>query len=222
MGNPVAVILGVGPGLGAASARAFGAAGYDVALISRRESALAEVGAGLQGEGITAGWTAADAGDPAALSSAVARLGGHAERIDVLHYNAVAFRPARAGELTPDQLLADLAVGTAGLLAATAAARPLMRPGSVVLATGSVAADRPMASAASLGVQKAALRNLVAALDSDLRRDGIRAASVTVNGTIRAGTAFDPGRIAEVFVRLAASSAGSAEGDWRTEVPYDG
>jgi NADP-dependent 3-hydroxy acid dehydrogenase YdfG len=219
MSSPVAVILGVGPGLGAASARAFGAAGYDVALIARSEATLAEIGAGLQGEGITAGWTTADAGDPAAVHSAVARLGGHAERIDVLHYNAVAFRALRAGELTPAQLLTDLAVGAAGLLAATAAARPLMRRGSVVLATGSVAADRPMASAASLGVQKAALRNLVAALDGDLRPDGIRAASVTVNGTISAGTAFDPGRIAEVFVRLAAAPR---QDDWRTEVPYDG
>lgn len=221
MANPVAVIVGAGPGLGAAVGRAFGRAGYDVALIARTEATVGVIGERLQSEGITAGWAAADAGDPQQLRAAVERLGRHAGRIDVLHYNAVAFRPTPAGELTAAQLLEDLGVGAAGLLTAVAAAQPLMPPGSAVLATGGGTADRPMRSAASLGVQKAALRNLVGALDKDLRAAGIRAASVTVHGTIAEGTPFAPDLIAEVFVRLAAEAPTVGE-DWRTEVAYKG
>ena len=67
-----------------------------------------------------------------------------------------------------------------------------MRAGARVTATGSMAADRPWNEAASLGVQKAGLRNLVRSIDTTLEPDGIRAVSVTVNGTLGAGTAFDP------------------------------
>jgi NAD(P)-dependent dehydrogenase (short-subunit alcohol dehydrogenase family) len=155
------------------------------------------------------------------LTAAIQRLGQHAGRIDVLHYNPVAFRAARPSQLTAQELLEDLAVGTAGLLTAAAAARPLMRAGSCILATGSLAADRPMASAASLGVQKAALRNLMITLDRDARKDGVRAASVTVRGTIAAGTPFDADRVAAVFVELAAMAAGGGD-DWRAEVAFDG
>jgi NAD(P)-dependent dehydrogenase (short-subunit alcohol dehydrogenase family) len=221
VGNPLALIVGAGPGLGAALARRYAGAGHDVALVARSESKLAGIGEQVRSAGVEAGWTAADVSDAGALRAAVARLGEHAGRIDVLHFNVVAFRAARVKELTAADLLDDLAVGAASLLTAVDAARPLMSAGSVVLATGSVTADRPMPSAVSLGVQKAALRNLVAALDRDLRRDGIRAASVTVRGTIAAGTPFDPDRIAEVFVQLSANAANAGD-EWRTEVPYTG
>ena len=219
--NPLALVVGAGPGLGAAVAGGLGAAGYDVALVARSESKLAEIGGALQSAGVRAGWAAADVADAAALEAAVSRLGEQAGRIDVLHYNVVAFRSARVQQLNAADLLDDLAVGAASLLTAVSAVRPLMSPGGVVLATGSVAADRPMPSAASLGVQKAALRNLVAALDRDLRKDGIRAACVTVRGTIAPGTAFDPERIAEVFVALATNAVNAGD-DWQTEVAYTG
>ena len=221
MTNPVAVVVGVGPGLGSAVASQFGRAGYDVALLARTQSRVTAIGEQLQAEGVTAGWTTADVADAAELSAAVARFGEHSGSIDVLHYNPVAFRPVPAGRLTAQELLDDLAIGTAGLLTAAAAARPFMGAGSVVLASGSVAADRPMRSAASLGVQKAALRNLVGALDRDLRTDGIRAASLTVRGTLERGTAFDPDLVAAVFVRLAQQAREGVE-DWRSEVTYDG
>jgi NADP-dependent 3-hydroxy acid dehydrogenase YdfG len=221
MTNPVAVIVGVGPGLGAAAARCFGRAGYDVALVARTQSKLSAIAAELEAAGITAGWAPADIADAEALTAAIERFGEHTGRIDVIHYNAVAFRPARATELSADQLLADLAVGTAGLLSAVAAGRQLMGPGSCVLATNSSTADRPMRSAASHGVQKAALRNLVDVLDRELRGDGIRAASITVKGTLAVGTPFDPDRVAAAIVALAAAAPAAGD-DWRTDVPYTG
>lgn len=221
MENRVAVIVGAGPGLGAAVARKLGRAGFAIALIARNEQRLTELGEALQAEDITTGWTAVDVADSDQLAAAVTRFGGFSGQIDVLHHNAVAFRSAAASGLSATDLLADLSVGTASLLTAVSAALPFMQAGGLVLATGGGSADHPMTSAASLGVQKAALRNLMLALDQDLRARGIRAASLTVNGTIAAGTPFDPDRIADAFAALVAD-AGSAGDDWQTEVPYNG
>jgi hypothetical protein len=79
-----------------------------------------------------------------------------------------------------------------------------------------MAADEPWHEAASLGVQKAGLRNLVQSLDATLAPEGVRAVSVTVRGTLAAEGAFSPERVAEA-VRAAASQD---EGEWRSEMPY--
>ena len=218
MSNPVAVVVGVGPGLGSAVARRFGRAGYDVALIARTGSVLTEIGEAMQADGVTAGWTTVDITDAAAFAAAVERFGGHGGRIDALHFNPSAYTDKTALDLTPDEMLADLNLGVASLLTAVQAARPFMSSGARITATGGATADRPWARAASLGAQKAALRNLVSALDSALAADGIRAASITVNGTIAVGTPFDPALIADAVYETHMTPSDS----WRTEVPYDG
>ena len=219
MTNKVIVIVGAGPGLGSAVARAFGSQGYDVALVARNPEKLEALRTSLQELGITTGWSAADVTDSKALAAAVERFGGHAGHIDALHFNPSIFTPKSAAELSAEELLSDLAGGAAAILTAAQAARPFMSAGSVILATGSINADRPWTTVASLGVQKAALRNLVTALDQSLRSEGIRAASVTINGTLAEDTEFAPDRIAEVFVKLA-ERARTAGQDWQTVVPY--
>jgi hypothetical protein len=86
---------------------------------------------------------------------------------------------------------------------------PYLSEGARIRATGGGSADRPWSSAASLGVQKAALRDLVAALDSQLESDDIRGMSLTVAGTVQAGTPFAPHRIADAF--LAATTTAEVE-----------
>ena len=103
-------------------------------------------------------------------------------RIDVLHFNPSAYREKDPLELTVPELLEDVALGVGALLTAVQAARPFLVAGSRVSVTGSMAADRPWHGAASLGVQKAGVRNLVHSLDATLAPDGIRAVSVTVRG----------------------------------------
>ena len=92
-----------------------------------------------------------------------------------------------------------------------------MTSGARVTATGSMAADAPWHEAASLGVQKAGLRNPVRSIDATLAPDGIRAVSVTVNGLGR-GTRFDPDLVADA---LYAASRQDPEA-WLSEPPYDG
>jgi NAD(P)-dependent dehydrogenase (short-subunit alcohol dehydrogenase family) len=218
MSSPVIVVVGAGPGLGAAVARRFGGEGYAVALIARSPGPLEALGKALQGEGITVGWTPVDITDERGVSEAVTRFGGFTGHIDVLHFNPSAFRQENPLVLTPDHLLYDVRVGVASLLTSLQAARPFMSEGSRITVTGSMAADQPWHEAASLGVQKAALRNLVLSIDKTLEPDGIRAVSLTVNGTLAPDTPFSPDRVADAIFRTANQPAE----DWRREVAYDG
>lgn len=197
MSNPVLLVVGAGPGLGAAVARRFGREGYDVALVARSEERLTALGEALQAEGVTAGWTAVDVTDEDALRAAVTRFGARAGHLDVLHFNPSAFRQQNPLSLSPDELLDDLRLGVAPLLTLVQAARQFLRSGSRIVATGSLAADRPWHEAASLGVQKAGLRNLVRSIDATMREEGVRAVTLTVNGTLERGTAFDPERVGD-------------------------
>jgi len=218
MGNPVIVVLGAGPGVGAAVARRFGQAGYDPALISRRPEQVRALGEQLQAEGFTTGWSAVDLTDAAALTAAIERFGSHTGSLRHLHFNPSVTRMADPLSLTPDDLLADLRLSIASLLTAVQAARPYMSAGARITATGSRAADRPWAEAASVGVQKAGLRNLVTAIDQTLAPDGIRAMSLTVDGVLAADGPFDPRHVAEALY-----DASQVDHEfWSTEVRFDG
>lgn len=218
MTNPVIVILGAGPGVGAAVARRFGQAGYDPALISRSEQQVSELGRQLQGEGFTTGWTAADLTDADSLTEAIRRFGEHSGSIQHLHFNPSVTRMKTVLTLTVEELLADVRVGVASLVTAVQAARPFMSTGARITATGSQAADHPWADATTLGVQKAGLRNLVQAIDVTLAPDGIRAMSLTVYGTLKADSPFDPKHVADALY-----DASRTEHDfWSSEVRFDG
>jgi NADP-dependent 3-hydroxy acid dehydrogenase YdfG len=218
MSNPLIVVVGAGPGVSGSVARSFGREGYDVALLGVDQAALSELGEGLRADGVTADWVLVDVTDVSALTSAITRLGEQSGRIDVLHFNPSAFRQKDPLQLTVAELLEDVALGVGALLTAVQAARPHMRAGGRVTVTGSMAADKPWNEAASLGVQKAGVRNLVHSLDATLKADGIRAVSVTVRGTLAKDGPFTPDRVAEA-IRAAASQPEDA---WQTEVPYAG
>jgi NAD(P)-dependent dehydrogenase (short-subunit alcohol dehydrogenase family) len=218
MSNPVIVIVGAGPGVSGSVARVFAQDGYDVGLLGIDEVQLEELSGELRDGGRTVEWTTADVTDAEAATAAVAGLGEKLGRIDVLHFNPSAFRQKDPMSLTVPELLEDVALGVGALITAVQAARPFMSDGARVTATGSMAADKPWNEAASLGVQKAGLRNLIYSLDTTLKPDGIRAVSVTVRGTLGKEGPFTPARVADAIHAAALQD----EADWRTEVPYTG
>jgi len=211
------VVLGAGPGLGAAVAARFAAAGYAVGLVARSPARLDELADTLRADGARVRTATADLTDVTALEEAVRHLAAEAGGIDVLHFNPSAFRATDLLALTAAELLEDVALGAAALLTAVQAARPWLRPGSRVVATGSAAADHPSPKAPSLGVQKAALRNLVLSLDATLAPEGVRAVVLQVNGVLGRG-AFSHARVAgavhEAVLRDDAS--------WAAQAAYDG
>ncbi len=218
MSNPVLVVIGAGPGVGGHLAQRFGADGYDVALVSRSATELAELTESLESAGITAVWDALDVTDAEALTRAVTSYGERFGRIDVLHFNPSAFRHKDPLALTVDELLEDVALGIGALLTAVQAARPFLGAGGRVTVTGSMAADQPWHEAASLGVQKAGLRNLVLSIDRTLSPDDIRAVSVTVRGTLGREGRFTPAKVADAIHAAAHQPVES----WQPEVPFDG
>ncbi|MBA2560687.1 MAG: SDR family oxidoreductase [Propionibacteriales bacterium] len=218
MGNPVIVVVGAGAGIGAAVARRFGQEGYDAALIARSPGKLQQLGQLLQAEGITATWAPADVTDDDAVTAAIERFGQHGGSIRHLHFNPSAFTAKDALELGVEELLNDVRLGVASLLTAVRAARPFMSAGARVTSTGGGTADRPWPQAASLGVQKAALRNLVMSLDAALAPDDIRAMSLTVAGNIKDGTPFDPTYIADAIYQASQTDSEF----WVNEVRFIG
>jgi NADP-dependent 3-hydroxy acid dehydrogenase YdfG len=214
------LVIGAGPGISSATARRFGRAGYDVGLVARREEALVELHDDLSADGVGSGWAPADAGDPASLTAAVRSLVDTFGPADVLLYNVSVGREAAVPDLSPEDLLADLAAGVVGLQAAVRAVLPGMREqgSGTVLVTGSGSADRPIRSMASLGVQKAALRALVEAQAAALADEGIHVATATIRGLVGEGDRqVAPSRIADLYAELVAETAGPRE-RWRTLV----
>lgn len=214
---PHLLIVGAGPGISGATARRLAADGYDVGLIARREDALAGLGAELRADGVRTEWASAQAGDPDSLTGAVGRLVEALGPVDVLLYNVSAGRQAAVDELTPEDLLADLAVGAVGLQTAVRAVLPAMRErgAGTVLVTGGGSADHPVAAMATLGVQKAAVRALAQVQAHALAPSGIHVATVTVRGFV--GRQIPPERVAALYAELVAETAGPRE-HWRTVV----
>jgi NADP-dependent 3-hydroxy acid dehydrogenase YdfG len=218
MSRPVIVVVGAGPGVSGSVSRRFASEGYDVGLLGVDEAQLVQLAGELEALGATVGQSAVDVTDVEATTSAIRRMGEHTGRIDVLHFNPSAFREKDPLHLTAADLLEDVALGVGALLTAAQAARPFMSAGARVTVTGSMAADKPSHTAASLGVQKAGVQNLVRSLDATLAPDGIRAVSVTVRGTLSREGAFTPDRVAEAIW----AAAHQDEADWQAEVPYSG
>ena len=218
MSRPVVVVVGAGPGVSGSVARRFAEEGYDVALLGQEQEVLDQLTADLEARGVTVGHAVADVTDEQAARDAVRRFGEHAGRIDVLHFNPSAFREKDPLSLSVPELLEDVALGVGALLTVVQAARPYMSSGARISVTGSMAADDPWEGAASLGVQKAGVRNLVHSLDKTLAPDGIRAVSVTVRGALAREGAFTPDRVADAIWDAVATG----DADWRSEVPYDG
>lgn len=218
MSSPVIVVVGAGPGVSGSVARRFAREGYDVGLLGIDQTELDELAETLRDGGVDVETNVVDITDVDACTRAITSAGEYFGRIDVLHFNPSAFRQKDPLHLTVPELLQDVALGVGALLTAVQAARPFMTPGGRVTVTGSMAADKPWNEAASLGVQKAGVRNLVHSLDTTLEPEGIRAVSVTVRGTLSREGAFTPDRVADAIH----AAAFQDEEDWRTEVPYEG
>ena len=208
-------MIAAGPGVSGSLARRFAREGYDLALVGRESEVLQALADELEARGATVRYAVASA---PALTAAVTGMADELGRVDWLHFNPSAFRQKTPVDLTAEELLTDVGLGVGALLTALHAVRPYLRGGARVTATGSMAADKPWNEAASLGVQKAGLRNLVHSIDATLEPDGVRAVSLTVRGTLGTDGPFTPDRVADAIW----DAGHQDESDWHTEVPYTG
>jgi NAD(P)-dependent dehydrogenase (short-subunit alcohol dehydrogenase family) len=211
-------VLGAGPGLGLAVARRFAAAQYAAVLATRSVEDAESLAASLRAEGHAAEGVGIDLLDPADVSRVVREAGERHGGIDVLHFHPSAWREKDPLHLSVPELLEDVTLGAGALLPAVQAARPFLHDGARLLVTGSAAADTPWHGAASLGVQKAAVRNLVTSLDATLAPAGVRAVAVQINGVLAQDGPFSPPPIAEAMWQAVTRPVAQ----WTAQVAYNG
>lgn len=201
--RPVALIIGMGPGLSAALARRFAAGGYAIAGFARSPEKSAALAAEMAEQGHKLDLRTVDAGDFAALASAVRAVEDHLGPVEVLVYNAYSATPAVPSQIPLDALVADFRVNVGGALAAVQAVLPGMQArgkGSILLTGGGLALDPSgWLPAASLAVGKAGIRNLAQSLHKEMEGSPIRVGTVTVTGPILPDTPLAPELIAERF-----------------------
>lgn len=216
--KPVCLVVGAGPGIGAAVALAFAREGYDIALAARSPDKLKAYTAPIEKAGAAARCYGVDAGDEAALRGLFAQVRREFGDPEVVVYNPAAHAPGKPTTLQTERVAADFRVNVTGALVCAQEAAEAMktRGRGTILLTGGGFAHEPAANYASLSLGKAALRNLTYTLAQELGAHGIHVATVTVYGFVQSGTHFDPSRIADAYLRLHRQAAGH----FQTEVIY--
>ena len=168
----MALITGAGSGIGAAVARQLHGAGYRLALLGRRETALRDVAQGFDPARTLI--VPADVTDETQVTRAFDQVAAHFGRLDVLFNNAGVFSPA-----TP---IDDLPLATwrsvidtnlTGAFLCTRAAVRLMKSqtprGGRIINNGSISAQVPRPLSAAYTASKFALTGLTRATALDGR-----------------------------------------------------
>jgi NAD(P)-dependent dehydrogenase (short-subunit alcohol dehydrogenase family) len=185
----VAVVVGVGPGLGSAAARRF-AAEYTVALVARNADYLAQVAKEIADAGGDAHPVAANTADEVAITTAFDTIRRDLGDPEVLIYNA-AMRPfGRLMDTKPSTFENTWRVNAFGaFLCAQQVVPAMLKAGrGTIIFTGATAGTRPFPTSAAFGPAKFAMRGLAQVMARDLGPNGIHVAYVNVDGAI--DTAF--------------------------------
>ena len=185
---PVIAIIGAGPGLGAAVARRFGREGFSVALISRDQSKLDAIAAGLLADGVTAVGFAADVLQPAQLEDSLARAAAQLGPVTVLQFSPLPSRDYLKPvlDLTPELALEVLQFSALGLIHSVRAVLPAMREsgeGSVILINGGTSV-KARAGFAGTSVAFPAESAYGEMLHDALEDEGIRVSQLVIPGSI--------------------------------------
>ncbi|MHA7875930.1 SDR family oxidoreductase [Roseivivax sp.] len=168
------LITGASSGIGAAVARDFLDAGWQVGLLARRAEALEEVAAGREGAVVLP----ADVTDPEAVEGAFATFHRAAGRLDVLFNNAGAFGPAATIDEVPvEDWLKVVNVNLTGMFLCARAAFAQMRAqepqGGRIVNNGSISAYVPRETSVCYTTTKHAITGLTRSLSLDGRGYGI-------------------------------------------------
>ncbi len=180
---PVAVVVGVGPGLGAAAVRRF-AEKYRVAMIARSEAYLTQLAKELGAGKVIA--VPADVSSGEEIARAFEIIRREIGSPEVLIYNA-AMRPfGRLMETKPSTFEKTWRVTTFGafLCAQEVVPEMLQRARGVILFTGATAGVKPFATSAAFGPAKFAMRGLAQVMARDLGPGGIHVAYFNIDGAI--------------------------------------
>jgi NAD(P)-dependent dehydrogenase (short-subunit alcohol dehydrogenase family) len=181
MTEPVAVVVGVGPGLGSAVARRFAAAGFKVAVARRRPEELA----GLVEE-IGASAYACDATEQDSVEAMFAAIDKELGGPQAVVYNAGAYKPGGILDIEAADFERCWRIGClGGFHVGQAAAKRMVEAGAgTIIFTGATASLRGSAKFANLAVPKFGLRALAQSMARDLGPQGVHVAHTIIDGQI--------------------------------------
>lgn len=180
--KPVCVVVGVGPGNGAAFARQFTSEGYRVALLARRTEFTLELAAKLDG----AKAYACDVTDAASVERTFAAIRMELGDVDVLVYNPGAGVWANVEEITAEAFENSWRANVFGALLASKQVIPAMKKnqrGSIVF-IGATASRRGGPRTAAFAPAKAAQKSLAESMARHLWPAGIHVALVILDGVV--------------------------------------
>ncbi len=217
----VAVVVGVGHGLGAALGRRFASAGMTVALAARRADKLEGLAGELEGVGGTGRAYKCDATEDGDVARLFDRVRSDLGAPDLVVYNAGAFVPKGVLETDEDAFVRCWRVGClGGFLVGRRAARDMVerfenegRTGTIIF-TGATASLRGSANFVNLAVGKFGLRALAQSMARELGPRGVHVAHVIIDGQILSeryaeqarkrppDALLEPAAIADVFYGL--------------------
>jgi len=180
-----AVVVGVGPGLGASLVRTFATAGLNVAAAARDPDKVSDhVGGGEGGEVRLYG---CDSTDETAVETLFDQAEADLGPVAVAVYNAGAFVPASILETSSADFERCWRVGCLGGFHVGKAAATRMQPrgqGTIIL-TGATAALRGGGRFHNLAVGKFGLRALAQSMARELGPQGLHIAHVIIDGMIQ-------------------------------------
>jgi len=181
MTKPVAVVVGVGPGLGSAVARRFAAAGLAVAVARRRPEGSVDLAEEIGGRVY-----ACDATEQDSVESMFATIDRELGTPRVAVYNAGAYKPGGILEIEAADFERCWRVGClGGFHVGQAAAKRMVEAGEgTIIFTGATASLRGSAKFANLAVPKFGLRALAQSMARDLGPRGVHVAHSIIDGQI--------------------------------------
>ena len=213
MSLPLCAVVGVGPGVSLAVARRFAREGFSIAIMARTKSRVEAYAQQLRDEGIDAQAYGVDVASATSVTDAFIQVQEKQGDPEVLVYNPSVYREVAPSQLDPEILVQDFRINTVGALCCVQAVLPAMRAhrkGNIFI-TGGGSALNPLPIHASLGIGKAAVRNLAFSLHAELASENIHVATVTIDGAVSPTTRLNPTDIAEVFWSLHQQPPGKRE-----------
>jgi short-subunit dehydrogenase len=178
-------IFGAGPALGLSLAKRFGAEGYRVALVARRQESLDAIVAELSG--VETATFLADVADRGQLDAAVTAIEARFGHVDVAVYSPGGLdrRPVGVLAVDPDELYFDLWLRSPIALANRLVPGMRERGDGVLLFASGTSAVTPEPALASASLVLAGTRNYVHNLNAALASEGVYAGVVPIGGLIR-------------------------------------
>ncbi len=182
MAKPVCVVVGVGPGNGAAFARKFAAEGHNVALLARNKDFLA----GLEREIAGSRAYGCDVTDLNNIQDVFGRIKSELGPVDALIYNAGAGDFTDFDNTTAAGFEKAWRINALGCLVASQQVVPDMRArgGGHIVVIGATASLRGGANFAPFASAKAAQRSLAQSMARLLGSDKIHVSYVIIDGVI--------------------------------------